>query len=429
MPSSANAIPASQPRQLVRAIGRWSLTALVINSIIGSGVFGLPAATAALLGRLSPYAVLAAGAAMSIIIACFAEVASRFHQAGGPYLYARAAFGRLMGIQTAWMLWLGQVAAPAANANLFVIYLGEFFSHAKDPVPRALILTALIGNLFTAAKLVPLFAVIALGVFVLHAHHWQIASPRLAAPGPGKWLSAMLLLAFAYGGFETALAPMSEAKAPRRDAPFALFAALVLCTALYALIQWVVVGVLSNAALSTRPLAEVARLAAGPLGAALVAVGALLSFCGIISAKILAMPRVPFALAEQGDFPKAFAAIHPRFHTPYISIAVFAAMMWALALFGNFRWNVTLSAVARLLYYSVGCAALPILRRKNPEDAPALFTLPAGNFLAVLGVILSLVLATQVDFGQSLIVVGTIALALLNWFIVAGMNDSGERLE
>jgi basic amino acid/polyamine antiporter, APA family len=431
-------MPAPPPiprHELVRAIGRWSLVALVVNSIIGSGVFGLPSVVAGLIGNLSPYAVLAAGAGMSVIIACFAEVASRFQQAGGPYLYARAAFGRFMGIQTAWMLWLGQVAAPAANANLFVIYLGEFFPHAKDPVPRAIILTLLVGlltvinirgvragthvsNLFTAAKLVPLFAVIILGIFVLHAHHWQIASPAVENTGTSQWLKALLLLVFAYGGFETALAPMSEAKNPRRDAPFALFTALLLCTGIYALIQWVVIGVLPNAAHSQRPLADVARLAVGPVGAALIAIGALISFYGYLSAKILAMPRIPFALAEQGDFPEAFAAIHRKFHTPYVSILVFAAMVWALALTGDFKWNVTLSAVARLLYYAVGCAALPILRRKSTTDAPAMFTLPAGNFFAALGLLLCAILITRVDFGQSLILVGTIALALLNWTLV-----------
>ena len=431
-------MPAPPPiprHELVRAIGRWSLVALVVNSIIGSGVFGLPSVVAGLIGNLSPYAVLAAGAGMSVIIACFAEVASRFQQAGGPYLYARAAFGRFMGIQTAWMLWLGQVAAPAANANLFVIYLGEFFPHAKDPVPRAIILTLLVGlltvinirgvragthvsNLFTAAKLVPLFAVIILGIFVLHAHHWQIASPAVENTGTSQWLKALLLLVFAYGGFETALAPMSEAKNPRRDAPFALFTALLLCTGIYALIQWLVIGVLPNAAHSQRPLADVARLADGPVGAALIAIGALISFYGYLSAKILAMPRIPFALAEQGDFPEAFAAIHRKFHTPYVSILVFAAMVWALALTGDFKWNVTLSAVARLLYYAVGCAALPILRRKSTTDAPAMFTLPAGNFFAALGLLLCAILITRVDFGQSLILVGTIALALLNWTLV-----------
>src|SRR5580698_9546030 len=237
---------------LIRAIGRWSLVALVVNSIIGSGVFGLPSTVVALIGNYSPYAVLAAGAGMSVIIGCFAEVASRFQEAGGPYLYARVAFGRLMGIQTAWMLWLGQVAAPAANANLFVIYLGEFFPHAKDPIPRAVILTLLVGlltfinirgvrggthvsKLFTAAKLVPLFAVIILGMFVLQHQHWAIATASIAPPGTNQWLKALLLLVFAYGGFETALAPMSEAKNPRRDAPFALFTAVLLCTAIYAL--------------------------------------------------------------------------------------------------------------------------------------------------------------------------------------------------
>jgi len=308
-------------RELLRAIGRWSLVALVVNSIIGSGVFGLPSTVAALIGNYSPFAVLAAGAGMSVIMGCFAEVASRFQQAGGPYLYARVAFGRLMGIQTAWMLWLGQVAAPAANANLFVVYLGEFFPHAKDPLPRAVILTVLVGvltfinihgvragaqvsNLFTAAKLVPLFAVIVLGLLVLQHHHWNIASAPVASHGTSQWLKSMLLLVFAYGGFETALAPMSEAKDPRRDAPFALFTALLTCTVIYALIQWVVVGVLPDAAHSQRPLADVARLAVGPVGAALVAVGALICFYGYLSAKILAMPRVPLPWPSKGTSPK-----------------------------------------------------------------------------------------------------------------------------
>jgi APA family basic amino acid/polyamine antiporter len=439
MESSSPAVPR---HELLRAIGRWSLVALVVNSIIGSGVFGLPSTVAALIGRSSPYAVLAAGAGMSVIMGCFAEVASRFQEAGGPYLYARVAFGRLMGIETAWMLWLGQVAAPAANANLFVIYLGEFFPHAKDPPPRALILTVLVGlltlinirgvragtqisNLFTAAKLVPLFAVIVLGLFVLQHQHWSIATAPIASPHTSQWLKAMLLLVFAYGGFETALAPMSEAKNPRRDAPFALFMALLACTVIYALIQWVVVGVLPDAAHSQRPLADVARLAVGPVGAALVAVGALISFYGYLSAKILAMPRVPFALAEQGDFPKAFATVHRRFQTPYVSILVFAAMVWGLALIGDFKWNVTLSAVARLLYYGVGCAALPVLRRKQPEGATAMFRLPAGNFFAVLGVILCGVLVTQVDFRQSLIVFATIVLAFVNWAVVIGRSAAG----
>ena len=418
-------------QQLLRAIGRWSLLALAINSVIGSGIFGLPAVVAALIGRSSPFAVLLAGAGMGVIMGCYAEVASHFQEAGGPYLYARAAFGRFMGIQTAWMLCLGQVAAPAANANLFVIYLAEFWPHAKDPLPRFLILTLLVGilalinyrgvragahvsNIFTAAKLLPLFGVIIMGMALLHTH--PLSAVSSAPASLSVWLKAMLLLVFAYGGFETALAPMSEAKDPRRDAPFALFGALLTCTLIYALIQWVVIATLPDPAHSERPIADVARLALGHLGAGVVTAGALISFYGYLSAKILAMPRVPFALAEQGDFPRVFAAVHPRFKTPYVSLLLFAALIWGFSLMGEFKWNVTLSAIARLFYYAVGCAALPVLRRKQP--ASVLFRLPGGNFFAPLGIAICLVLVTRVDFGQSLILLATIAIALLNWIFV-----------
>jgi basic amino acid/polyamine antiporter, APA family len=417
---------------LVRAIGRWSLTALVVNSIIGSGVFGLPSVLAGLVGRASPWAVLLGGAAVGVIMACFAEVASQFTQAGGPYLYARVAFGRFMGIEMGWMLWLAQLAAPAANANLFVTYLGEFWPQATGPAPRFLILTLLVGilaavnyrgvragtevsNLFTIAKLLPLGVVIAAGTFYLLSGHARVPTGSPIA-GESGWLKAMLLLVFAYGGFETALTPMSEARDPRRDIVFALFAALVTCTLLYSLIQWIVISMLPDPVHSMRPLADVARLVLGKSGAALVAIGALISFYGYLSAKILGVPRVTFALAEGGDLPPVFAGIHPRFRTPYVSILVFAFFVWLLSLLGTFSWNLTLSAVARLFYYAVGCAALPVLRKKQPEAA--LFRLPGGPALALVGVLFCVALVSQVDLSQSRILIATIAIGLLNWLAV-----------
>lgn len=411
---------------LVRAIGRWSLVALTVNSVIGSGVFGLPGTVAGLLGRRSVLAVLIAGAAIGVIMACFAEVASQFSEAGGPYLYARSAFGRLVGILVGWMLYLAQTAAPAANANLFVSYLAEFWPAAKES--RSLILTALVGllalinilgvrqgtrasNVLTVAKILPLLMVILAGAAVTIFH-----PAPMGATGPvagSIWLQAMLMLVFAYGGFETALAPMSEARDPRRDAGFALFAALISCTLIYALIQWVVVGVLGTAATTDRPLAEVARLTMGGRGASLVAIGALFSFYGYLSAKMLAMPRVTFALAEGGDLPRAFAAVSRKFHTPWFSILVFAVAVWGLSILGNFAWNLTLSAIARLFYYGVVCAALIVLRRKQPGAAQ--FRLPGGPVLAVLGILICLALLTRVDWSQSRILAATAAAALLNW--------------
>jgi amino acid transporter len=413
---------------LVRAIGRWSLAALAVNSIIGSGIFGLPATVAGLLGKRSVVAVLIAGAAMGVIMACFAEVASQFSDAGGPYLYARTAFGRLAGILVGWMLYLAQTAAPAANANLFVIYLAEFWPAAKDPWARFAILTLLVGvlalinargarqgavvsNVFTVAKILPLLMVVSAGaaVTLIHPAPWGAAGPLPAS----MWMKAMVLLVFAYGGFESAMAPMSEAKNPGRDAGFALFVALIACTVIYAMVQWVVVGVLGPAATTDRPLAEVARITMGNRGAALVAIGALVSVVGYLSAKLLGMPRVTFALAKGGDLPQVFAAVGPRFHTPWFSIVFYAVAVWGLAIAGNFTWNVTLSVVARLFYYAVVCAALIALRQKQPQAAG--LRVPGGPVLAVLGIGIAVVLATQVDLSKSLILGATIAAALLNW--------------
>ena len=320
---------------LVRAIGRWSLAALAVNSVIGSGIFGLPATVAGLLGKRSVVAVLIAGAAMGVIMACFAEVASQFSEAGGPYLYARTAFGRLTGILVGWMLYLAQTAAPAANANLFVIYLAEFWPAAKEPWPRFAILTLLVGvlalinvrgarqgtavsNVFTVAKILPLLMVVSAGAAftIIHPAIFHPAASAAATMPASAWMKAMVLLIFAYGGFESALAPMSEAKNPGRDAGFALFVALIACTVIYALVQWVVVGVLGPGATTDRPLAEVARITMGNRGAALVAIGALVSVYGYLSAKLLGMPRVTFALAKGGDLPQLFAESAPDFTRP-----------------------------------------------------------------------------------------------------------------
>lgn len=432
MPEQAPITPnPAAGKHLVRAIGRWSLAALIVNCIIGSGVFGLPSVLAALLGRASVLAVVLAAAAMTVIMACFSEVSSRFSETGGPYLYAREAFGRFMGIQVGWLVWFVRVTASAANANLFVIYLGEFWPRATQPVPRLVILTLLIGilalinvcgvragtqvsNLFTAAKLSSLGLVCAAGGYFLFSSHrlWPSTAGFPAAHG---WVQAMVLLVFAYGGFEAALISAGEARNPRRDMPFGLFAGLITCAIVYGLIQWVVVGVLADPGHSQRPLADVAGVVLGHNGAALIALGALSSVYGYLSGNMLTAPRMTFALAEGGDFPPLFALVQGRFHTPYFSILAFAALVWILAWFGTFAGNATLSAGSRLFYYGVVCAALPVLRRKT---GTAEIRIPGGTAVAILGVVICAGLLTQIEYSKSMILLMAVAVAFLNWLAV-----------
>ena len=417
---------------LVRAIGRWSLAALTVNCIIGSGVFGLPSVLASLLGRASVAAVVLSAFAMAVIMGCFAEVASRFAQTGGPYLYAQAAFGRFMGIQVAWLVWFVRLTSCAANANLFVTYLGEFWPQSTRPAMKLAILTLLIGILaainfcgvragthlstsFTVAKLSSLLFVTLAGGFYLLTHNPEPVNAAFS-PGTTQWARAIVLLIFAYGGFEAALIAAGEAKNPRRDLPFGLFAALITCAVIYGLIQWIVVGVLPDPAHSERPLADVARIVMGSGGAALTAAGALFSIYGYLSGNMLATPRITFALAERRDFPSPFALVHPRFRTPYFSILVFAVLVWLLALFGSFAGNATLSAGSRLFYYGAVCASVPVLRKKSPERP--LFQLRGGTLLGIVGVLICAGLLTQIEYNKSLILLVAVALAFFNWLAV-----------
>lgn len=415
------------PPQLVRVIGRWSLTALVINSIIGSGIFGLPSVVAGLVGNASVLAYLIAAAGMGIIMACFAEVASQFGESGGPYLYARKAFGLFVGLQMGWMALLVRLTAAGANANLFVDYLAEFWPAATAPIPRISILTLIIGglaavnyygvrtgaqasNIFAVAKLLPLAVFIAAGLFFfggsVQSYH--------AASTQTDWSKALLLLAFAYGGFEAALIPFGEVKNPRRDAPFALFTALIIITLVYILIQLVVMNALPSPQETNKPLAEAARIFLGAGGAGLMSVGAMISVYGYLSSATLNTPRLTFALGEKGDFPRFFGAIHQRFRTPHVSIVIFALLVWALAVWGSFQWNATLSAVARLLTYAIVCGALIRFRTLDPSvDA---FRLPAGTIFAFAGIAFSLFLFTGMGFGEVVALLLTIGVASLNWF-------------
>jgi amino acid transporter len=422
---------------LVRAIGRWSLIALMVNLMIGAGIFGLPAAAAGILGKQSPFAYLFAAAGMGVIAACVAEVASRFQEAGGPYLYAKVAFGRFLGLQTGWLLWLTRVSSGAAVANVFLDYLAGFSPHAKEPVTRLAVLTILIGglalinirgvkmgtwvsNLFAIGKLVPLLILVAVGLFFIHSHGSPV--PTVAdSHSAGSWLSAILLLIYAFTGFESALIPGGEVSKPRRDIPVAILAALPMVTIIYFFVQVVVVHSLAYPAQSLQPLSAAAFVVGGNAMASIVALGALLSTFGSLAANMVANPRITFALAEQGDFPRWFAAIHRRYQTPYVSIVVFAVLLWALAALGTFRWNATLSAISRLFAYMITCAALPVLRKKLPRSEG--FHLPGGIVFAAMGILFALILASRMGIAELIILAITAGLAFLNWMIVRGGND------
>lgn len=399
------------PPALVRVISRADLTAAVVNAVIGSAIFGMPAGQAALTGAWSPIAYLLAGLGVLTIVLSFAEVASRFRDAGGPYLYAREAFGPFVGFEAGWLTFWIRVTAVAANLNVFVEYGSELVPAMGTPWGRVGTMTAVLAlitainlrgvrqatwtvDVFTVAKLLPLVLLILLGLG--HLKPEVLASQAVAHP---DWTQAVLLLMFAYGGFEAPLIPAGEAKDPRRDTAFALLTALAVIASVYTLVQWVVVGLVPQVATVKAPLAAAFRVLIGPWGVALASLTAMVSIYGYTTGTVLQSPRVLLAMAERGELPRIWSRIHPLHRTPDAAILTYSALVLALAVYGSFTWNATLSAIVRLLTYGLTCVALLVFRRQRPGEEPG-FRLAAGGPISLLGASFCLWLLLTRTFSQ-----------------------------
>jgi amino acid transporter len=385
---------------LVRGIGRWDLTAIAINTIIGTGIFILPARATGMIGDFSLVAIIACAVIIGLVVLCFAEVSSRFDATGGMYLYAKEAFGPVVGFEVGWLYWIVRVATYAANCNAFLIYLSFFYPPANEGGLRILLIclilipmtainyigvrqSIVLTNIFTIGKILPLLVFVAVGVFFIEPSNFSFS----VTPSYSNFSAAVLFLIYAYVGFEAAVIPAGESKDPKRDLPFALFVAVGFCTVLYILIQTVAIGTLPDLASSKTPLADAAGTFLGGIGAAFIAVGALVSILGNLNGGFLAASRLPYAMAEQKELPEMIGRTHSRFRTPYVSIIITSGAILALTIYSTFFTAVAIATITRLLVYATTCLALPVFRRRG-NVAEAEFRAPFGVVAAVLSLIL-----------------------------------------
>ncbi len=373
--------------KLVRGISRWDMVAITINSIIGAGIFGLPSKAAALIGANSLFAFIACAFVVALIVLCFAEVSSRFTETGGPYLYAKEAFGSVVGFEVGWLFWLVRITAFATNCNLLVNYLGfanNQFARILTIILVVLALSAinLVGvktsarttNFFTVGKLIPLLVFALVGLFFINPQNLTFTTEIDSA----TFAQTVLVLIYAFTGFEMAVVPSGEMKEPRKNLPFALLTAIAIVAGLYILIQIVCIGTLPGLATSERPLADAASQFLGTYGAAFIIVGATISITGNLNSLLLAASRIPFAMSEQGELPNALSKTHASFKTPYVSIILTAIVMLIFTVQTSFLTALTISTITRLLVYVATCASLPVFRYREKS--------PQAEFLAPLGV-------------------------------------------
>jgi amino acid transporter len=416
--------------ELRRDIGKWDLVALVLNFIVGAGIFGLPSRAFALAGVHSLVAYFVCACLVLLIILCFAEVSSRFNQTGGLYLYARETFGSLAGFEVGWFAWLVRITAFAALCNLFVDYLSYFIPAAASGPTRTVAIvtiiaaltainlvgvrvTSSVGNVLTVGKLVPLALLVGIGAFFIDPARYSFAAP----PSYTSFSASVLLLVFAFTGFENAVIPAGEARDPRNDLPFALITGTTMAMLLYLAIQAVCIGVLPELAASQRPLADAGERLLGGAGAFIISLGALISVTGTMNGVMLAAPRLLFAMAERRQLPHVLASTHRRFQTPHIAIGISAAGMLLFTLTGTFATAATLSTTIRLVTYAVTCAALPVLRRRE-RGGRAPFAVAGGELIAAvaLGLIAWLFSSSAWPDARAALVAAAIGLLLYGVF-------------
>ena len=425
--------------KLVRGISRWDLTAIAINTIIGAGIFGLPSKVTALIGNYSLIAFLVCAVIVGFIVLCFAEVGSRFRSTGGMYLYAHEAFGSVVGFEVGWLYWIVRITTFAANCNLLLAYLSLFVPTANSGALRVIIISLIVlvitavnfvgvkqsvwlTNIFTVGKIIPLLIFALVGLFFIQPENFTFET----SPNYDSFTQAVLILIYAYVGFEAAVIPAGETKDPQKNVPFALLLALGICAVLYILIQIVSIGTLPELASSEKPLADAAGKFLGFYGASFITIGALVSIFGNLNGGFLTASRVPFAMAEHKELPQVLAKTHSTFKTPHIALILTAILTFILTIQSSFLTALTISTITRLIVYATTCAALPVFRRR--KDAPeAQFKSPFGIAAAVLSLILTIWLLTRVDYskeGLAIIVLAVIGLAV--YFIYSLLGKKGE---
>lgn len=408
------ASPGTRDAGLLRAVGPLGLAAAIANVTIGGGIFRLPSVVAESLGPAAPVAYVVCASVMAMIAMSIAEAGSRVSATGGPYAYVETAFGPFAGYMVGVMTWMIGVTAVAAVANVFIDSLGAIAPAFASPGGRAAGLVLVFGlfavvnvigvehgsrlnTLTIVLKLVPLVLLVALGIGAVQPANLAVTD----TPTVSTITRTSIVLLFAFTGVESAMVPGGEVRDPSRTVPRAILIGMSGVTILYLVVQLVAQGVLGGAlAASKTPLADAAGVAMGPWGRQLLLVGVVVSTFGYLSGMSLASPRSLYAFGRDGYLPRAVAAIHPRFRTPWVAVIVQLTLVCALAISSSFGALAVISNVAALLVY-FGCAAgawqLRRLGIQEPGTTP--FRMPAGAVVpwvacaAILGLLTSITAA------------------------------------
>lgn len=376
-----------------RVLSGFDIVALGLNGVIGSGIFLLPGAAAALLGPAALVAFALAGLSCLLIALCFAEAGSRYEGSGGPALYAGEAFGPFAQFLVGWISWVIRVVSWAALANGFaraLVAVAPGLAGTEVWLAVVVILGLGVANVFavrlgayivdglTIVKLVPIVAFVAAGVLVADLGRLTPFAPE----GWGPLGETVLLVLWAYAGFENIGVPAGEVRSPKTVVPRALLAVMGIVTVLYLVVFTVTATTHPSLPGSTAPVAEAATYVVGPIGGPIIGASIALSVLGTAAGSALIAPRFLHVVLAGRSRIRALGTLHADTNTPVAATVLSTVLAILLAASGTFEQLAVVSVVARFAQYVPTCLAVVVFRWRG--DPPGALTLPGGSAIPVI---------------------------------------------
>jgi amino acid transporter len=408
--------------ELKRDLSYFDLTNIVVGAIVGSDIYIASAITAGLIGPFSIVCWVIAGVMATVLALVFAYSSYYVPKVGGSFAYVSTAFNDFVGFLAGWSMWIAEVLALPVFALTFANYLGYFvhLGFYEALLVKALFLFGLtlvnivgvkaagrVNDVLTIAKLSPLFILVIAG-FVSFAYNPSLLShySPLAPLGLGNIGLALVLIFWAYVGFELGTLPSAEVKNPRSTVPKAIVTGMAIVMAFYLSTNFVIFGTLGwgRLAATAVPLVVVGSALLGPLGAGMMSVGALVSVSGSDESGILGTARLSYAMAVDGLFPRLFAKVHPKYKTPYMGLIAQAIIALALSAYTGLSNIISFSVFNLAFCFLLVCLAL--LRLKKEKGG----RLYGQNLLPALGIAICLYLMYSTS--SSDILVGAVVIAL-----------------
>jgi APA family basic amino acid/polyamine antiporter len=424
---------------LKREVGPLALAMSIVNMTVGAGIFVLPGIVGVNLGAFGVFGYVFCAILLASIMLSYAEIGSKVTTSGGSYAYVEAAFGRYPGFVINWLFFFGWgLLGSAAIINVAADSLAILFPIFGLPLVRALFFACVLGLLvfvnirgakegvrlvqfFTIIKLAPLILIIFFGIGLIKTENlmWD------ELPTVANFGQTAFILFFAFSGFETTLGVSGELKNPKRTVPLGLLLGGVILMLTYMLLQMVIQGALGAevALFKDAPLAAVADKIIGPIGATILIIVTAISCLGNNTGDILATPRLLFAGAKDGFYPKFLARVHPKYATPYLAVIIYAALIFIFSVAGGFEELAVLASCAILLIYLSVILATIKMRRKMVENAEQTFTIPGGLIVPSIGIIAIIWLLTMLSIEDILATLAFIGIvSLIYWLMKKSKN-------